>query len=77
MSGHILITKNMVPEYLDTLDFRLSAGLVLVDAEQLAEAIEAVHAALRVLLGVSQVNVTRYQDPEEVTRVILIAFSLR
>ena len=83
----------MVPEYLDTLDLRLSARLVLVeevaakqhhvhlllhpDAEKLIEAVEAVHAALRVLLGVSQVNVTRYQDPEEVTRVILIAVRLR
>ena len=55
----------MVPEYLDTLDLRLSAGLVLVDAEKLVEAIEAVYAALRVLIGVSQVDVTRYQDSEE------------
>ena len=37
------------------------------DAELLVEAVEAVHPALRVLLGVSQVNVTRYLDTEEIT----------
>ena len=68
----------MVPEYLDTLDLRLSARIVYVkevaaekthvhlhpDVEELHG---AVHAALSVLLGLSQVNVAGYQDPEEVS----------
>ena len=64
----------MISQDLDTLDLRLSARLILVeevaaeqhhvhlllhpDVQQLVEAVETVHPALRVLLGVPQVNVT-------------------
>ena len=64
-----------MPQDLHTLDLRLSDLLVLVeevaakqhhvhlllhpDAELLVEAVEAAHAAQRVLLGVTQVIVTR------------------
>ena len=70
-----------MPQDLHTLDLRLSVLLFLVeevaakqhhvhlllhpDAELLVEAVKAVHAALRVLLGVTQVNVTRYLDRED------------
>ena len=76
----------MVPQDLDALDLRLSAGLVLVeevapqedhvhlllhpDTEQLVKRLEAVVSLDGILLSVAQVDVTRDEDPEHV------AFSL-
>mgnify|MGYP001263183314 CR=1 FL=1 len=70
----------MIPQYLHAFDLRLSAGLVLVEevapeqhhvhllllpnAQELVEAVEAVIVTNGQLLPVSQVDITRYQDPE-------------